>query len=443
LTPGEPPATRINTTSQGRVGAFGFLKAARHPHAVSVTCAAAACALAPAYVIRWHVLSYPTTLLEVAILLTVAAFVIETAWRRSSVMWRGPLTAPAGIFLLAGAISIVVAADHRGALGLFRAYLVEPMAFAVVVVTVVTSRQRALMLLAGLAVGGLVAGLANSVVVLAALRAHTLDVTLTPPVVIYNTANAVALYLVPLIAISASLSLHATQLRERLVSGVFTVLAALAVLLSFSRGGYLALAAVAVGLAVSHRLRWWLTSAGAVALGLLLLIPPFFARVRAEVDLNSGRNTLVGRFHLWDAALQMLRNRPLFGAGLSGFAAAIAPYWNPTHTDRFTYPHNILLNFWSETGLLGVVAFGWIVVAALRLSLRGWRQSGSDWRPIHLGVLLAIVAVLVHGLVDVPYFKNDLSLEFWTLVAVSWSGVYRLTSPPTGERRTAGSKADI
>lgn len=440
---GEPPATQISAPSRRRVGALGLFTAPRHIYVISATSAAATCALAPAYVIRWHVLSYPTTLLEAAILLTVAAFVFETAWQRSSVVWRGPLTAPAGIFLLAGAISIVVAADNRGALGLFRAYLVEPMAFAVVVATVVDSKQRALMLLAGLAAGGLVAGLANSVVVFAALRAHTLDVTLTPPVVIYNTANAVALYLVPLIAVSASLSLHATQLRVRLVSAVFTCLAVLAVLLSFSRGGYLALAVVAIGLTLSHRLRWWLTSAGVVALGLLLLLPPFFARIRAEVDLNSGRNTLVGRFHLWDAALQMLLHRPLFGAGLSGFAAAVAPYWNPTHTDRFTYPHNILLNFWSETGLLGVVAFGWIVVVAFRLSLRGWRRSGPDWRPIHLGVLLAIVAILVHGLVDVPYFKNDLSLEFWTLVAVSWSNVYRLSSPPTSERPTAGVGRDF
>ena len=46
------------------------------------------------------------------------------------------------------------------------------------------------------------------------------------------------------------------------------------------------------------------------------------------------------------------------------------------------------------------------------------------WRPYHLGVLLALIAVIVHGLVDVPYFKNDLSLEFWTLVAVTLAGLH-------------------
>ena len=50
------------------------------------------------------------------------------------------------------------------------------------------------------------------------------------------------------------------------------------------------------------------------------------------------------------------------------------------------------------------------------------RRAGSEWGPIELGVFLALVAVLVHGLVDVPYFKNDLSLEFWVLLGVAWAG---------------------
>ncbi len=40
-----------------------------------------------------------------------------------------------------------------------------------------------------------------------------------------------------------------------------------------------------------------------------------------------------------------------------------------------------------------------------------------------LGVLLALVGIVIHGLVDVPYFKNDLSLEFWVLLGVSWAGL--------------------
>jgi putative inorganic carbon (hco3(-)) transporter len=203
----------------------------------------------------------------------------------------------------------------------------------------------------------------------------------------------------------------------RIIAASFVLIGGVCVLLSFSRGGYLAMGAVAVGLAFSHRRRWVLLTGGVVASAALMVIPTIRNRVLTEVDLSNGHNTLVGRFHLWSVTMQMLRAHPIFGAGLSGFATAIGPYWNQTNIDRYTYPHNIVLNFWTETGLLGVIAFGWILVTGFVYAWRGWRMA-SDWKAIHLGVLLALVAVVIHGLVDVPYWKNDLSLEFWALLSL-------------------------
>lgn len=56
----------------------------------SVLAAALAGALAPAYVIRWHVGPLPTTLLEVALLVTIAVFAVETMRQGSQIEWRGP-----------------------------------------------------------------------------------------------------------------------------------------------------------------------------------------------------------------------------------------------------------------------------------------------------------------------------------------------------------------
>src|SRR4029077_905586 len=117
-------------------------------------------------------------------------------------------------------------------------------------------------------------------------------------------------------------------------------LGSICVVLSFSRGGYLALAAVAVGLALTHRRRWILLGAGVLVAAGLMLIPTLRSRVLTDLDPNNVHNTLLGRFHLWSVTVQMLRDHPLFGAGLSGFATVIGPYWNPTNIDRFTYPHN-------------------------------------------------------------------------------------------------------
>jgi hypothetical protein len=71
--------------------------------------------------------------------------------------------------------------------------------------------------------------------------------------------------------------------------------------------------------------------------------------------------------------------------------------------------------------LLGLVAFGWLAIRAFMLGWRGWRRHPEAWRPYHLGVLLALTAMVVPGLVDVPFFKNDLSLEFWALLGILWA----------------------
>jgi O-antigen ligase len=410
----------------------------------TLLCAALTCTLAPAYTVRWHIGFYPSTLLEGGILVTVAVFLIETYRGPRKLEWRTPFTYPALLFLVAGAMSLVAAPDHRAALGLYRAYLIEPIAFFFVVSTVARTAERALLMALGLGVGAVGLAIPNAIVVLDAARQHTLNVSSTTPVVIYLTANAVALFLVPLIALAGSVLLFRSGRPERLVSLIFLAIAVPTVLLTLSRGGFVALAVVVFGLAMAHRRRWWFLAASVGAAIIFALIPPVTARIAVEVNLSNGSNTLVGRWGLWSATLKMLRDHPLFGAGLSGFTERLGPYWNAGHSDRFIDPHNIVLNFWSETGILGVVAFAWILVTVFRMSWRGWRQALPDWCPIHYGVFLAMVAVLVHGLVDVPYFKNDLSFEFWTLVALTWAGTRwaattntaaantRLTAAPAG-----------
>jgi O-antigen ligase len=392
------------------------------PYRVTAILIAVTAALAPAYTVRWHLGFYPTTVLEDAILLTLVVFVVEhLRGDRPPLSWRSPFLIPAVLFVVAGAISVVTAPGLTAAAGLYRAYILEPIAFGFVVVNVVRTPERAFHVALGLFAGGAVAGLANSAVVALALAHHTYDVTQTPPVVIYLTANAVALYAVPLAALAGALALHGSGF-ARLSGAVFFALAVVITVLSFSRGGYLALAAVALGLVLSSRRRLPLIGLGVVAAAILALIPPVRTRVVIETQ-NVYGNTIQSRLDLWSGTLAFLRQRPLFGAGLSGFHDRVGPYITHLHTPaNFIDPHNIVLNFWVETGLLGLLAMAWILGAAFVAGWRGGHAADAAWRPYELGTLLAMVAVVVHGLVDVPYFKNDLSLEFWTLVGILWAG---------------------
>lgn len=379
----------------------------------------------PLYIVRWHYGPLPTTLLESGILISIGSFLLES-WRlRIFPEWRTPLTLPAALFIVAGLVAVIVAPDRRAAAGLYRAYILEPIAFFLVVSSVVRGWRQARLVLAGLAAAGLIVSLPNSFVVLQAIRHHTLNLAVTPPVVIYQTSNAVALFLVPLIALGSSIVTYSVRRNERVLAAGFLVFALAAALLSFSRGGFLALGVIAVLLALSHARRALLVPLALLAAAVVSRVPPVASRIGHEINLSDPNNTLEARLRLWSATLRMLRDHPIFGTGLSSFRQSINPYRNGVFTEDLIYPHNIVLNFWTETGLLGLAAFAWLLIQAGRVAWTGWRRGTAEWLPLQLGVLLALVGMVVHGLVDVPYWKNDLSLEFWILVALSWAG-YRL-----------------
>ncbi len=93
-------------------------------------------------------------------------------------------------------------------------------------------------------------------------------------------------------------------------------------------------------------------------------------------------------------------------------------YWQPL--EIYLYPHNIFLNFWTELGLAGMLLFAWIFVKLLYLGIKNLNVEFylDENKYLQLGLTAGLIVILVHGLVDVPYFKNDLAAIFWLLAAM-------------------------
>lgn len=93
------------------------------------------------------------------------------------------------------------------------------------------------------------------------------------------------------------------------------------------------------------------------------------------------------------------------------------PYeWNMLH------PHNLFIAMWLNMGLLGLIAFVWILYLAVK---RVWPVIGGfAYREIEHGAkirvvgMIMLIEILVHGLLDTPFFKNDLALLFWLVIAI-------------------------
>ena len=68
--------------------------------------------------------------------------------------------------------------------------------------------------------------------------------------------------------------------------------------------------------------------------------------------------------------------------------------------------------------MLGLIAFAAIFFGLL---WRGWRalaRAQDIYTPVIWGSVGALLLYLVHGLFDSPYWKNDLSVEFWLVAAL-------------------------
>ena len=116
----------------------------------------------------------------------------------------------------------------------------------------------------------------------------------------------------------------------------------------------------------------------------------------------------------------MLKLHPIFGLGLGGFDYTFRKQASQP------YPHDIWLTFWVELGLLGLIAFA---VMFFGLLWRGWRalpQTEGFYRVAMWGVMGSLVLWGVHGLVDSPYWKNDMSVEFWVLAAIELAVIWSL-----------------
>jgi O-antigen ligase len=193
-------------------------------------------------------------------------------------------------------------------------------------------------------------------------------------------------------------------------------LVGLGLLLTFSTGGWLGALAAGLVVLLAMGYRRWAAWVGGLA-GVALVLVSGLAIVGALPErLNPLRQTGGFRLDLWLSSLEMLRDHPLLGVGLDNFVYVYQQSYlreGAVAEPSLSHPHNWVLNFWLSLGILGLVAFVWLL-------LRFWRQARRglpNW--MVAGALGAMADLLVHGLIDNSYFLVDLAFVFWLCLAVS------------------------
>lgn len=369
------------------------------------------------------------------IAITVALYVLTLWTARRLPAARTPYDVLIALLLLAGLVGIAVAPDHARALGIYRAYFVEAVAVFYIAVDLLRSREEVRTVLIAAAAGSAIMAVGQIVSFALVFASHRLQLG-DAPAFLNTTPNAVAMYLEPPLAFALAFAAFPSRPRERVVALPLLGLLLVAMTLTLSRASYLAMSVLVVVVLLSLQgSRWRLRALAVVVLiaGAVLEVPFINQRI-----VTLGYSAAL-RLSIYGQALRMLSQRPIFGAGISGFPVRVAPFRPPTQEIQL-YPHDIWLTTWSELGLLGLLAFALIFFGLLWRGARAIPQTSDIYRPLLWGAVGSLILYSVHGLFDSPYWKNDLSVEFWVLAALLVVAV-RSAARPTARAGSAGPPA--
>jgi probable O-glycosylation ligase (exosortase A-associated) len=145
---------------------------------------------------------------------------------------------------------------------------------------------------------------------------------------------------------------------------------------SYSRGGFLAAAALAIALVArsQKKVRTLIGVAVAAAIALSVMPDSFWERMDTiAVTQNEERDSSAGsRLHFWGVALEMAQDNPILGVGHNGFYVAYDSY-DPTAAafGRRRSVHSMWMGILAEFGFVGFALF----VAQLGLAWGACRRT--------------------------------------------------------------------
>lgn len=232
---------------------------------------------------------------------------------------------------------------------------------------------------------------------------------------------------------------------------------AAATVLTYSRGGALALGAVVLcSLFAARPSPRRLTLGVALLLAGLVLVPGDFARrlgtlrqllpgQEQVLDLDSSfQNRLLQAQVAWNLFL----DHPLLGAGAGNYAVhyydyaaevgSTAPDYSEVGGTR--YPHNLYLELASETGFLGLVTFGAMLLLAwgyLRRAELAYFMAGDE---LHAALASALAIALLGFLLSSLFLHGHFQRYLWVLLGLSTALAARAKSARPDRRLSEANR---
>lgn len=248
----------------------------------------------------------------------------------------------------------------------------------------------------------------------------------------FNAPTGLGAYLVMTIPVVAGLwntpPWKSTTAKAVLTGSLVCLIYAL--VLTFSRGAWLSLILGgllgAVGYMIMRRVNR--RQILAVSIGSILLLGLMGSYYVANKDRFSSlnRSVLNWRVAVWRDTVEMIKEKPVFGYGINTYMRQFQYYRYdrlnvPKHKQHgATYAHNCYLQIAMESGLLGLAAFAWILIAYYRSvigKIRGLIEEQGENALLAVGLLTGISAFFIHAFFDTHFYSLPLAAYLWSMLA--------------------------
>lgn len=236
-----------------------------------------------------------------------------------------------------------------------------------------------------------------------------------------GSPNSAAAYLAMVITLALMARFLSDSPRVRRLVLPLLVIAVIALVLTLSRGGWVEAVISAAVLTGAVWLRTGLAIERVVAFVMVLIIAAALFYVPNPVSrrlTGSDNGSAYSRVPLMHLAAHIIEDHPIFGVGANNFAAVMRSYEGPEFRHAWLYTvHNQFLLVWSETGLIGFLAYVWIFANLIRRGWRLWKERDGFFAPLGLGVVAVACGLLSHMLVE--DFSSRPIIQFvWILAAL-------------------------
>jgi len=251
-------------------------------------------------------------------------------------------------------------------------------------------------------------------------RLQTLQLNIGETMHANVVAGALVVTLPIVIAVTVDLAQH-RQLSAAFATGISALLILFVLILTQSRGGYLALI---TGLVTMACLRWPRLTYITPLLFVGALIIVYLVGASVLLDQFSSDGSLggwSGRIEIWQISLMALADFPFTGIGIGTFTTAI-PLLYPLSFSIENYPHahNLLLQVGMDLGLPGLIAYTALLlnlITMLTATIRSQRATATQ-HLLAIGAAGGLAGLLMHGLLDAVIWGTKLAFLPWLLFAL-------------------------